>query len=41
MTIKTANGKLLVDVLTKLKALGTDLGSLRRPPPPPPFDDES
>ena len=41
ITIQTANGLLLVDMLMKLQALRADLASLRRSPPPPPFDDES
>ena len=40
MTIETAQGQILVDVLTELQALNDDLASSRRSPPPP-FDDES
>ena len=41
MTIQAAHGQFLVDVLTELQALRTDLVSNRQTPPPPPFDDES
>ena len=41
ISVQTANGLLLVDVLTKRQALRANLASLRRSPPPPPFDDES
>ena len=40
MTIETAQGQILVDVLTELQALNDDLASSRRSLPPP-FDDES
>ena len=41
MTVQVAHVQLLVDVLTKLQALHTDLASIWRSLPPPPFDDES
>ena len=41
MTIQTAHGQLLVNVLTELQALRADLASIRQTPSPPPFDDES
>ena len=40
MTVQTAHGQLLVDVLMELQALRVELVSFRRSPPPPPFDDE-
>ena len=40
MTVQVAHGQLLVDVLTELQALCTNLASARRSCPPPPFDDE-
>ena len=39
MTIQTAHGQLLVDMLDELRALRADLAHLRRSPSPPPFDD--
>ena len=42
MAIQAAHGQLLLDVLTKLRALRVDLMSTRgSTPQPPPFDDES
>ena len=41
ITVQTANGLLLVDVLTGFQALHVDLASFRRSSLPPPFDDES
>ena len=41
MTVQAAHGQLLVDVLTELQALRTNLASIRWSTPPPPFDDES
>ena len=41
MTIQSTHGQLLVDVLTELQALHTNLASIRQTSPPPPFDDES
>ena len=41
MIVQVAYGKLLVDVLTELQALCSDLASIRQSPPPPLFDDES
>ena len=40
MTIQSAHGQLLVDMLDELYAFRADLEHLRRLPLPPPFDDE-
>ena len=40
MTVQATYGQLLMDVLTELQALKTDLASFRRSPPPPLFDDK-
>ena len=40
MTVQTAYGQLLVDMLDELCALRVDLEHLRPSPLPPPFDDE-
>ena len=40
ITVQAAHGQLLVDMLDELRALRSDLESIKRLPPPPPFDDE-
>ena len=39
MTVQSAHGQLLVDLLDEIRALRADLEHFRRSPPPPPFDD--
>ena len=39
LTVQTAEGQILVDVLDEIRSLRTDLAQFRRSSPPPPFDD--
>ena len=39
LTVQTAHGQILVDVLDEIRALRAELAHFRRSSPPPPFDD--
>ena len=39
LTVQTAEGQILVDVLDEIRSLRADLAQFRRSSPPPPFDD--
>ena len=39
LTVQTAHGQILVDVLDEIRALRIELAQFRRSSPPPPFDD--
>ena len=40
LTVQTARGQILVDVLDEIRGLGADLARFRSSSSPPPFDDE-